>query len=149
MLVYISVYISSRRCVPQDDKSAVSSDRRESRDLNHASITNIPDPGHKKGLFSGRRSHFAILGQENDRFSGQEKKKHLQEMLKFQSYRSSRRFAPQDDREVASLLRMTRVEDFVPQDDRKNNALQDDRKNNALQVTERTSLHGMTGYGIV
>ena len=36
-----------------------------------------PDPGHKKGLFSGRRSHFAIHGQENGRFSGQEKKKPL------------------------------------------------------------------------
>ena len=54
-------------------------------------------------------------------------------MVKFQSYRSSRRFAPQDDREVASLLRMTRVEDFVPQDDLENYVPQDDRKNNAPQ----------------
>ena len=43
----------------------ISSERRESRDLNHANITNIPYPGHKKGLFSGRHSHFAIPGQEN------------------------------------------------------------------------------------
>ena len=34
-----------------DDKSAVSSDSRESRDLNHANITNILDPGHKKASF--------------------------------------------------------------------------------------------------
>ena len=64
----------------------------------HLHRTNIPDPGHKKGLFSGRRSHFAIRGQKNGRFSGQEKKKTLKEMLKFLSYRSSRRFAPQDDK---------------------------------------------------
>ena len=70
VLVYISVYRSSRRYAPQDDKSVISSDRRESRNLNHANITNIPDPGHKKGLFSGRRSHFPIRGQENGRFSG-------------------------------------------------------------------------------
>ena len=27
---------------------------RYERHLNHVNITNIPDPGHKKGLFSGR-----------------------------------------------------------------------------------------------
>ncbi len=71
VLVYISVYRSSRRCAPQDNKIVISSDRRESRDLNHA---NIQDPGHKKGLFSGQRSHFPIRGQENGRFSGREMK---------------------------------------------------------------------------
>ena len=43
--------------------------------LNHVNITNIPDPVHKKGFFSGRHSHFSIHGQGNGRFSGQEKKK--------------------------------------------------------------------------
>ena len=39
---------------------------------NHANITNIPDRGHKKGFFSGRHSHFAILVQENSPFYGQQ-----------------------------------------------------------------------------
>ena len=56
--------------ISSNSSSVISSDRRESRNLNHANITNIPDPGHKKGLFSGRRSHFPIRGQENGRFSG-------------------------------------------------------------------------------
>ena len=68
VLVYISVYRYSRRCAPQDDKSVISSDRRESRDLNH---TNIPDPVHENALFCGRKPHFDGLIHENRHFHGQ------------------------------------------------------------------------------
>jgi len=49
----------------------ISSDRRESRDLNHA---NIPDPIHKNGPFHGRQVHFSVPVHENSHFYGREKK---------------------------------------------------------------------------
>ena len=52
----------------------ISSDRRESRDLNHANITNIPDPIHKNAPFIGRQAHFNGLIHENRRFHGREMK---------------------------------------------------------------------------
>ena len=72
-------WCSSGKPITSEFHTVISSERSESRNLNHANIANIPDLVHKKGFFSGQHSHFAILGQENGRFSGQEKKNHRSE----------------------------------------------------------------------
>ena len=52
----------------------ISSDRRESRDLNHANITNILDPGHKNCPFHGREAQFSFPIHEIGHFYGWEMK---------------------------------------------------------------------------
>ena len=47
---------------------------RYERHLNHANITNIPDPIHKNGPFHGRQVHFSVSVHENSHFYGREKK---------------------------------------------------------------------------
>ena len=46
---------------------------RSRRHLNHANITNIPDPVHENALFYGRHAHFSIPIHENSHFHGQNK----------------------------------------------------------------------------
>ena len=41
--------------------------------LNHANITNIPDPVHKNSPFHGRQAHFSVPIHKNGHFHGQKK----------------------------------------------------------------------------
>ena len=67
MLVYIFIVISSEL------HTVISSERSESRNLNHANIANIPDLVHENRHFHGRKAHFSVPIHENRHFHEQKK----------------------------------------------------------------------------
>ena len=51
----------------------ITSERSESRNLNHANITNIPDLIHENTPFYGQGTHFPVPIHKNRHFYGQQK----------------------------------------------------------------------------
>jgi hypothetical protein len=67
-------WCSSGKPITSELHTVISSERSESRNLNHANITNIPDLIHENAPFCGQKAHFDGLIHENRRFHGREMK---------------------------------------------------------------------------